>query len=286
MKEISVKLIECPRDAMQGLHDFIPTELKAAYINLLLQVGFDTLDFGSFVSEKAIPQLKDTREVLAGLDLGSSGTKLLAIIANLRGAHEASIYEEITYLGFPVSISETFQQRNTNSSIAQSMDTVKQLLEVCDKNRKRAVIYLSMGFGNPYGDPWNEEIVEYWTDSLVDCGVKILAISDTTGVSSPSKIQRIVPGLISRFSGIEIGLHLHSTPETQYEKIEAAYSAGCRRFDGALKGLGGCPMAADELTGNMDTGNLIAFLNEKGEPLNLNMDKWQEALEFSSRVFR
>lgn len=285
----AVKLIECPRDAMQGIHDFIETDLKAAYINLLLQVGFNTIDFGSFVSPKAIPQLRDTKEVLSKLDLGNTSTKLLAIIANLRGAEEAVTHEEITYLGFPFSISETFQQRNTNSSIAQSLDTVKKLLELCDKNHKTAVIYLSMGFGNPYGDEWNVEIVERWAAELVGQGTKILALSDTTGMSTPEKIHEIVPSLVSRFNdaakGIEVGLHLHSTPYTRLEKIQAAYDSGCRRFDSALKGFGGCPMATDDLTGNMATEDLISYLNSKGETLNLNMEKWQEALQLSARIF-
>lgn len=280
-----IQLIECPRDAMQGIHDFIPTKVKAEYINLLLNIGFDTIDFGSFVSEKAIPQLKDTKDVLRKLDLSTSSSKLLAIVANLRGAHEASAFEAITYLGFPFSISETFQQRNTNSSIAQSLDTVKQLLELCDKKNKQAVIYLSMGFGNPYGDAWNAEIVEQRTDELVGNGVQILALSDTTGISSPEKIHEILPPLISRFSDIEIGLHLHSTPDTRFEKLEAAYACGCRRFDSALKGYGGCPMATDDLTGNMATEDLISYLSAKGETLNLNMDKWDEALRFSQKVF-
>ncbi|TCD00372.1 hydroxymethylglutaryl-CoA lyase [Pedobacter psychroterrae] len=285
MSTTPIKLIECPRDAMQGIHEFIPTAIKAEYINLLLQVGFDTIDFGSFVSEKAIPQLKDTSEVLSRLDLGSSVSKLLAIVANLRGAQAASTHEAIAYLGFPFSISETFQLRNTNSSIAQSMDTVKQLLEICDKKNKEAVIYLSMGFGNPYGDPWNAEIVAHWADELVSAGAVILALSDTTGVSTPEKIKELMPVLINRFSDIEIGLHLHSTPDTRFEKIEAAYACGCRRFDSALKGFGGCPMAADDLTGNMATEDLISYLSAKAEPLNLNMEKWQEAVWFSQKVF-
>jgi len=285
MSNTPIKLIECPRDAMQGIHEFIPTAVKAEYINLLLQVGFDTIDFGSFVSEKTIPQLKDTGDVLSRLDLSSSVSKLLAIVANLRGAQEAATHEAITYLGFPFSISETFQQRNTNSSISKSMDTVKQLLEICDKRNKEAVIYLSMGFGNPYGDPWNAEIVGHWADELVGNGVKILALSDTTGVSSPEKIQELLPPLINRFNDIEIGLHLHSTPGTRFEKIEAAYACGCRRFDSALKGFGGCPMAADDLTGNMATEDLIGYLSAKAEPLNLNMEKWQEAVWFSQKVF-
>jgi hydroxymethylglutaryl-CoA lyase len=280
-----LKLIECPRDAMQGIHNFIPTHLKAEYINLLLKVGFDTIDFGSFVSEKAISQLRDTREVLTKLDLSSSRSKLLTIVANLRGAQEASVYDEITYLGFPFSISETFQMRNTHTSIAQSLGTVKELLEICDKRRKQAVIYLSMGFGNPYGDLWNTDIVEQWTEVLRDCGAKIIALSDTTGVSSPEKITYLLPVLISRFTDIEIGLHLHSTPDTRIEKISAAYSAGCRRFDGALKGFGGCPLAADDLTGNMATEELISYLSAKGEMLELNMENWQEAMSFATKIF-
>ncbi|MDR6783095.1 hydroxymethylglutaryl-CoA lyase [Pedobacter africanus] len=280
-----VKLVECPRDAMQGMHDFIPTDIKASYINLLLKVGFDTIDFGSFVSPKAIPQLQDTAEVLARLNLDHTSSKLLAIVANLRGAATASMYEEISYLGFPFSISETFQQRNTNSSIAQSVDTVKQLLELSDKNNKTAVIYLSMGFGNPYGDEWNAEIVEQWADQLVGHGARILALSDTTGVSSPEKIKAILPGLLKRYEDVEIGLHLHSTPNTRNEKIQAAYESGCRRFDSALKGFGGCPMATDDLTGNMATEDLIGYLQAKNEPLGLNMDYWQEAVAYSSKVF-
>lgn len=285
MNQSSVKLIECPRDAMQGIHDFIDTDLKAEYINLLLQVGFDTIDFGSFVSPKAIPQLRDTAEVLSKLHLDHTNSKLLAIVANLRGVQEAVTHPEISYLGFPFSVSETFQQRNTNSSIAESMETVKQMLDLCDKNNKTAVIYLSMGFGNPYGDEWNEEIVEHWAAQLADAGAKILSLSDTTGVSSPEKIRQILPALVSRFEGIEIGLHLHSTPATRLEKIEAAYESGCKRFDSALMGFGGCPMAADDLTGNLATEDLISYLHSKGENLGLNMDKWQEAMQFSSRVF-
>jgi len=285
MKQKSIKLIECPRDAMQGIHDFISTDVKASYINLLLQVGFDTIDFGSFVSPKAIPQLRDTREVLSKLDLTITRSKLLAIVANLRGVEEAVVHNEITYLGFPFSISETFQQRNTNSSIAQSMDTVKQMLELCDRNGKTAVVYLSMGFGNPYGDEWNVEIVEKWADELVANGVKILSLSDTTGVSSPEKIRDILPHLVKKFENTEIGLHLHSTPNTRFEKIEAAYESGCRRFDSALKGFGGCPMATDDLTGNLATEELITYLESRNEALNLNMDKWWEAVEYSQKVF-
>ncbi|MEJ7558360.1 MAG: hydroxymethylglutaryl-CoA lyase [Pedobacter sp.] len=281
----AIKLIECPRDAMQGIHHFIDTSLKAEYINLLLEVGFDTIDFGSFVSEKAIPQLKDTAEVLSLLDLSVSKSKLLAIVANIRGAEAAILNEEISYLGFPFSISETFQQRNTNSSIEESMETVERMLELCAVSGKEAVIYLSMGFGNPYGDPWDEAIVAYWSSRLVQAGASILSLSDTTGVSTPEKIDLLLTPLLSDFSEVEIGVHLHSTPDTRLEKLEAAYGAGCRRFDSALKGYGGCPMASDELTGNLATEELILFLESKGEALGLDMGKWNEAMALSQRVF-
>jgi hydroxymethylglutaryl-CoA lyase len=280
-----IKLIECPRDAMQGIHHFIDTSLKAEYINLLLQVGFDTIDFGSFVSEKAIPQLKDTSEVLSLLDLSASKSKLLAIVANIRGAEEAILHEDISYLGFPFSLSETFQRRNTNSSIEESMQTVERMLELCSISGKEAVIYLSMGFGNPYGDEWNEDIVAHWASRLVGAGATILSLSDTTGVSTPEKIDVLLSPLLRDFEDVEIGVHLHSTPDTRLEKLEAAYGAGCRRFDSALKGHGGCPMASDELTGNMATEELISFLRAKGEVLGLNMSKWEEAVALSQRVF-
>ncbi|MCX2583747.1 hydroxymethylglutaryl-CoA lyase [Pedobacter sp. MR22-3] len=281
----NIKLVECPRDAMQGLHHFVPTELKSAYLNLLLQVGFDTLDFGSFVSPKAIPQMADTQQVLENLDLSLTSTKLLAIVANLRGVESAVQHQAIDYLGFPFSISETFQQRNTNSSIEQSLSTVEDMLALCAKNNKKAVVYLSMGFGNPYGDEWNDEIVEKWADVLVDKGVGIISLADTVGISTPEKINHILPKLISRFSNIEIGIHLHSTPAERFEKIEAAYHSGVKRIDSALKGFGGCPMAADDLTGNIATEDVIAYLNDKGENLNLNMDKWNEAMVLSGKIF-
>jgi len=270
---------------MQGLHDFVPTTLKSAYLNLLLQVGFDTVDFGSFVSAKAIPQMADTAEVLANLNLDNTSTKLLAIVANLRGVEDAVKHEQINYLGFPFSISETFQQRNTNSSIEQSLVTVEKMLSLCAKNNKKAVVYLSMGFGNPYGDEWNYEIVEKWADGLVGKGVEILSLADTVGVSTPEKIENILPKLISRFGNTEIGIHLHSTPAERLEKIEAAYRSGCKRIDSALKGFGGCPMAADDLTGNIATEDVIDFLNTKGENLNLNVDKWLEAMLLSEEIF-
>ncbi|RYF14229.1 MAG: hydroxymethylglutaryl-CoA lyase [Flavobacteriales bacterium] len=279
-----IKLIECPRDAMQGLHDFVPTELKVQYLNLLLQVGFDTLDFGSFVSPKAIPQMRDTAAVLAQLDL-SSPTKLLAIVANLKGVENAIKHQEIDYLGFPFSISETFQQRNTNSSIAQSLHIVEEMLNLCDKHNKEAVVYLSMGFGNPYGDEWNTEIVNHWANELVLKGVKIISIADTVGVSTAEKIKMILPPLVTQFPDIEFGLHLHSTPQERLEKIEAAFDAGCTRMDSALKGFGGCPMAADDLTGNIATEDVISYLSSQGFETKLDMEKWGEALAFSGKIF-
>lgn len=270
---------------MQGLHQFVPTEIKAAYLNLLLNVGFDTLDFGSFVSPKAIPQMRDTAEILALLDLEATSTKLLAIVANLKGVENAVAKPQITYLGFPFSISETFQQRNTNASINQALQTVEQMLELCDKHHKTALVYLSMGFGNPYGDEWSPEIVAEWTSKLVDRGVKIISIADTTGQSTPDQIRSLLPSLVSNFSSTQIGIHLHSTPSTRLAKIAAAYEAGCTRFDSALKGFGGCPMAKDELTGNIATEDLISFLESKGETLALDKEKWQEALVFSTNIF-
>jgi len=280
-----MKLIECPRDAMQGIHEFIPTALKAKYINLLLQTGFDTIDFGSFVSPKAIPQLRDTKEVLAQLELGNTATQLLAIVANLRGADEAMAFPEIKYIGFPFSVSETFQQRNTNSSIQRSLTTVEQMLALCDRYGKTAVVYLSMGFGNPYGDEYNAAIVEDWAAALVEKGTRILSLSDTIGVSTPTQIKELLPLLMNSFPGTEIGLHLHSTPESRMEKIQAAYSSGCKRFDSALRGFGGCPMAKDDLTGNMATEDVIAYLEQKDENLPLNMSKLSEALSLSSTIF-
>jgi len=270
---------------MQGIHNFIPTQLKADYINALLQVGFDTIDFGSFVSPKAIPQLSDTREVLSKLNLDNTRSKLLAIVANLRGVEEAISFQEISYVGFPFSISETFQQRNTNSSIEASLVTVEKMLELCARNDKTGVIYLSMGFGNPYGDPYHTDIVMSRASQLVARGAKILSLSDTTGMSDPAKIAELVPLLTDTFPEVEIGLHLHSTPETRLEKIQAAYESGCKRFDSAVKGYGGCPMAADDLTGNMATEELISYLYKKGEQLGLDEVKWKEALTLSEKIF-
>jgi hydroxymethylglutaryl-CoA lyase len=281
----AIKLTECPRDAMQGLHDFVPTAIKAEYINLLLQVGFDTIDFGSFVSPKAIPQMQDTTEVLAHLDLSSTKSKLLAIVANYRGAEEACAYKEITYLGYPFSISETFQLRNTNTTIADAFDTVKRIKALCGAKSKELLVYLSMGFGNPYGDEWSVDIIQQWTEKLVAEGIKVIALSDTIGVATPDQIKSIYPALTASFPKTEFGVHLHSTPDTWYEKIYAAYQSGCKRFDSALKGYGGCPMAKDDLTGNIATENLIGYLQQQNALQGLNYGKLKEALEYSIKVF-
>ncbi|HWZ04872.1 MAG TPA: hydroxymethylglutaryl-CoA lyase [Mucilaginibacter sp.] len=279
-----IQLTECPRDAMQGIHQFIPTETKAAYINLLLQVGFDTIDFGSFVSAKAIPQMQDTAEVLQKLDLSGSKSKLLAIVANYRGAEEAAQHPEISYLGFPFSISETFQQRNANSGIDKAFDTVQNIQQLCGKTNKKLRIYLSMGFGNPYGDDWSIEILLNWTQKMVASGIEHIYAADTIGIATPPQIAEIMQNL-NGFTNMQFGMHLHSTPDTWKEKIEAAYNNGCRLFDTALKGYGGCPMAKDELTGNIATENLIGYLNSQNEHLELNYDKWREAMEYSFRIF-
>jgi hydroxymethylglutaryl-CoA lyase len=282
---MSYKIIECPRDAMQGLHDFIPTEKKITYINQLLKVGYDAIDFGSFVSPKAIPQLRDTTEVLAGLDLTSTTSKLLVIVANIRGAEEAMKHEVIRYIGFPFSISETFQQRNTNSSIANSLIAVKQMQELCVKRNKELVIYISMGFGNPYGDLWNVEIVEKWVREMDAIGIKIISLSDTIGIANSGTISYLFKHLIPSFSHIEFGAHLHTTPDTWREKIDAAFENGCKRFDGAIKGFGGCPMAADELTGNMPTENLVLFFDEKGIDLGLNKKEFNTSMIEALTIF-
>ena len=280
-----LKLIECPRDAMQGLADFIPTATKTAYLQTLLAVGFDTLDFGSFVSPKAIPQLRDTAEVLAGLDLSRTRTKLLAIVANLRGAETAAQHPEIHYLGFPLSVSETFQRRNTNQTIAEALTDVAAMHELCERTSKTLVVYLSMGFGNPYGDAWNPEIVAAFTQHLAALGVRIVALSDTIGVGTAASIAPLFKQLIPAFPGIEFGAHLHTTPDSWREKLQAAYEAGCRRFDGAIGGIGGCPMADDVLTGNMATENMVAFLAERGEALGLDEAAFGEALHLAGGVF-
>jgi len=278
-------LTECPRDAMQGLADFIPTATKTAYLQQLLAVGFDVLDFGSFVSPKAIPQLRDTAEVLAGLDLSRTRTKLLAIVANQRGAEQAAGYPEISYLGFPLSVSETFQRRNTNQTLAQARADVAAMHALCESRSKTLVVYLSMGFGNPYGDPWSPAIVAEFTAELAALGVRIVALSDTIGAATPALITPLFKELIPAFPHIEFGAHLHTTPATWQANVQAAYEAGCRRFDSALGGIGGCPMAADTLTGNLATENLLAFLAAQGEPLSIDKAAFQQAQALSKEVF-
>ncbi|GAB3224061.1 hydroxymethylglutaryl-CoA lyase [Hymenobacter seoulensis] len=278
-------LTECPRDAMQGWPTFIPTEQKVAYLTQLLHVGFDTLDFGSFVSPKAIPQLADTAEVLAGLDVSQTKTKLLAIVANLRGAETAAQYAQIQYIGFPLSVSETFQQRNTNKGIAQALDDVARMQELCARSGQQQVVYLSMGFGNPYGDAWSPAVLGEFTQKLADLGVGIVALSDTIGVSTPATIGPAFRELTAAFSTIRFGAHLHTTPATWREKVQAAYEAGCRHFDGALGGYGGCPMATDELTGNMPTERLLEFAAEQGVGPDLNQEALAEAMRLNQRIF-
>ncbi|MGZ8523801.1 MAG: hydroxymethylglutaryl-CoA lyase [Chitinophagaceae bacterium] len=285
MDKKSIKLIECPRDAMQGWKSFIPTERKVEYINSLLKVGFDTIDFGSFVSPKAIPQMADTKDVIAGLDMQTTGSKLLAIVANLRGAEEASVFDEISYLGFPFSVSETFQQRNTNSSIDESMERVEYMQNTCLKTGKKLVLYISMGFGNPYGDPYSEEIVFEWVNKIVALDIEIISLADTVGIASEEQVYDMTSYLIESFPGIEIGVHLHSTPANWAEKLEAAVKAGCKRFDGALKGIGGCPMADDELVGNMNSELMIRFFKEHNLLPALNEEALKESLRIAGEIF-
>lgn len=282
----AIKIIECPRDAMQGIKTFIPTERKVAYIQSLLRVGFDTIDFGSFVSPKSIPQMQDTAEVLAALDLSQTKSKLLSIIANTKGATMASGYQAIDYLGFPFSISENFQMRNTHKTIAESVITLHEVLEIADKNNKEVVVYLSMGFGNPYGNPWSVEIVGNWTEKLSNMGVKILSLSDTIGSSTPEVIEYLFSNLIPHYSKIEFGAHLHTTPDKWFEKMNAAYNAGCRRFDGAIQGFGGCPMANDILVGNMPTEKLVSYFNSKKENTNISAMSFESAYNEALKVFQ
>lgn len=270
---------------MQGLHQFVPTETKAHYINRLLKVGFDTIDFGSFVSPKAIPQMRDSGEVLAQLDMDSTTSKLLAIVANKRGAIDAVQFEEISYLGYPFSVSETFQLRNTNATIEESLSRVEDIQDICYSNNRKLVLYLSMGFGNPYGDPWNVEIVQHWVNHLAEMGIKIMALSDTIGVSNPENISYLFSNLIPPYPDVEFGAHLHTQPHNWKEKIESAYRSGCRRFDAALKGYGGCPMAKDELTGNMPTENLFSYFDEIGVETGLNRQAFDDAMSSVNDVF-
>ena len=279
-----IKIIECPRDAMQGIKDFIPTANKVQYIQSLLRVGFDTIDFGSFVSPKAIPQMVDTAAVLSQLDLSKTTSKLLAIIANTRGAADASKHKEIDYLGYPFSISENFQMRNTHKTIAQSVITLLEILEIANKSDKEVVVYISMGFGNPYGDPWNVDIVGEWTEKIANMGVKILSLSDTIGSSDPENIDYLFSNLIPLYPNIEFGAHLHTTPTSWFEKVDAAYKAGCHRFDGAIQGFGGCPMAKDELTGNMPTEKLLSYFTTN-KMNNLNALSFESAYNEATKIF-
>jgi hydroxymethylglutaryl-CoA lyase len=279
------KLVECPRDAMQGWKTFIPTEKKINYINSLLKVGFHTIDFGSFVSPKAIPQMADTAEVLAGLDMQDTTSKLLAIVANYRGATEAVAFDKISYLGFPFSVSETFQQRNTNSSIEESLQRVEEIQNLCFKNGKELVVYISMGFGNPYGDPYDEEIVFEWVNKIVALDIGIISLADTVGIASPEQVYDVTSYLLESLPGVETGVHLHSTVTNWKEKLEAAAKAGCKRFDGALKGIGGCPMADDELVGNMNTELMISYFESKDLLPPLDKKALAESLELADDVF-
>jgi hydroxymethylglutaryl-CoA lyase len=280
-----IKLIECPRDAMQGIKPFISTATKAAYLNRLLRVGFDTLDFGSFVSPKAIPQMRDTSEVLSLLDFEGVSTRLLAIVANARGAESAAAFQRIDYLGYPFSVSETFQLRNTNATIADSLERVAEIQEICQESGKQLVVYLSMGFGNPYGDPWNVETVQRWVGRLAEMGVGIFQLSDTIGVATPASIAYLFGQLLPQYPDLEIGAHFHTQPHNWEEKIATAYQHGCRRFDGALRGYGGCPMARDTLTGNMPTENMIGYLDEQGVCPELDREVLREAMDMAAEIF-
>jgi hydroxymethylglutaryl-CoA lyase len=278
-------LVECPRDAMQGWPHFIPTEQKIKYLNALLKVGFDTLDFGSFVSPKAIPQLADTKDVIPKLNMQDAKTKLLAIVANTRGSEEAVVYDEISYLGFPFSLSPSFQMRNTNSTMEESVQRVDEILELCIKNKKELVVYLSMGFGNPYGDVYNEDILLQWAGAMIEKGINIISLADTVGLATPSQISKALATLIPAYPNATIGVHLHSTPQNWEAKLSAAIDAGCKRFDGALKGIGGCPMAQDELVGNMDSALMIPLFEEKGLLKELDKQALQESLRIADQLF-
>lgn len=281
----AIKLVECPRDAMQGWPQFIPTEKKILYLNALLHVGFDTLDCGSFVSPRAIPQMADTKEVIPMLSLEGSSTKLLTIVANERGALDAIHYEQVSYLGFPFSVSETFQQRNTNASIADSLERVAEIQNICVKNRKQLVVYISMGFGNPYGDVYNEELVFYWVNKMVELGITVISLADTVGLATPAQVSSVTRYLVDTLPAVEIGVHLHSTNANWKEKLSAALEAGCLRVDGALKGIGGCPMADDVLVGNMDTELMIPYLAERGALPALDTEALANCSRMASEIF-
>jgi len=280
-----IKIIESPRDAMQGITRFIPTQVKIDYHNALLKIGYDTLDFGSFVSPRAIPQLKDTAEVLEGLDLSDTQTKLLVIVANTIGGEIAASYDKISYLGFPFSISPTFLKNNINSTIARSLVTTNKLLNICEKNNKTLVVYISMAFGNPYGDKWSVEFVEEWVDILSKLGVKIIALSDTTGDSTPESVYSIFSDLVPRYPNVEFGFHLHTTPDTWFEKVNAAYKGGCRRFDTVINGIGGCPMSGKEMVGNLKTSNLFKYLESQNYKSNIDKEAFSKAFVKAMSVF-
>jgi len=285
MERPIIKLIECPRDAMQGWKNFIPTEKKIEYINSLLKVGFDTIDFGSFVSAKAIPQMADTAEVVRSLKSGVGHTKLLSIVANLRGAEKASVFDQITYLGFPFSVSETFQQRNTNSSIEESLKRVEEIQNLCINKSKKLVIYISMAFGNPYNDLYDEDIVFNWVEKLVELDIEIISLADTVGVAIPEQVYDMTSYLVESLPATEIGVHLHSTSENWHQKLEAATKAGCKRFDGALKGIGGCPMANDDLVGNMNTEWMVSYFEKNNIATGLNKEALAESLRIAGEIF-
>ena len=286
MKEKKITLVECPRDAMQGWKHFIPTQDKIKYLNALLKVGFDVLDCGSFVSAKAIPQMADTAEVIASLNWKESATKLLVIVANERGAEEAVKFDAIRYLGFPFSISPSFQLRNTNSTLEESFDRVKTIQALCEKHGKQLVIYLSMGFGNPYGDPYGEEILFHWANQMTALGIRIISLADTVGVATPDQISSALQSLIPAYPEVEFGVHLHADSLNWKPKMEAALAAGCHRFDGAIKGIGGCPMAQDELVGNMDTEKMIGFFAEKKIEISIDVDALQACSAMAVHIFQ
>ncbi|MDA8650691.1 hydroxymethylglutaryl-CoA lyase [Flavobacteriaceae bacterium] len=283
---LSVKIIECPRDAMQGIKQWIPTVEKTQYIQSLLACGFDTIDFGSFVSPKAIPQMRDTQDVLSGLDRSNSSTNLLAIVANLRGAEQAMAFSEIDFIGYPFSISENFQMRNTHKTIAESIIVLDQILSLARKHGKQVVTYLSMGFGNPYGDPWDSDIVGRWTDKLAQMGVSVISLSDTIGSATPEVIGALFGQIIPQYPSIEFGAHLHTHPALWHDKIDAAFRAGCYRYDGAIQGFGGCPMAKDELTGNMPTEKLLSYFTTQRADHKVKMTAFESAYNQASKIFK
>lgn len=281
----SIKIVECPRDAMQGIKQWIPSEIKLDYLQSVLSVGFDVVDFGSFVSKRAIPQMSDSAYIIDQLDLSNTTSKLLAIVANERGALEACSHSSLSFLGFPFSISEIFQMRNTNKSINESFEELKRIKKIADKNNKKLVVYLSMGFGNPYGEPWNYEIVEKWIDKLSDLKIQVISLSDTIGTAVPDDIFNIFSNIIPRYTQVEFGAHFHTRPDDWFKKIDSAYRAGCKRFDGAIQGFGGCPMAKDELTGNLPTEKLISYFNSINKKPNINSLNFESCYNHALRLF-